>query len=262
MSRVQTPEGGEPVVPATLDDKPARASSVQPPRKKTGGKKVDAAVLQALGGVGNASMLDDDGTIGGRVLLYRLVALSRQGPWGDGLLLNLARATDDDVELKVNLFKFLAEEWRTDDIRLTFQPVASEASMKAAEANEPARSSIMSVMAHAVHAAHDVVHDFASVVVQQVVDGYHSHTGGGDHNEDRENQLSSLMAHDIPSGKTWSDVLLHGRGTVGETALHLCCLLGTKEHKRLVKLLVPWLATQRTVELRKLRCSRIAASPK
>ena len=44
--------------------------------------------------------------------------------------------------------------------------------------------------------------------------------------------------------ETWADVLLHGRGTVGETALHLCCLLGTPPHKRLIRVLVTWLANQ------------------
>lgn len=43
-------------------------------------------------------------------------------------------------------------------------------------------------------------------------------------------------------------MLLHGRGTVGEAALHLLCLLGTKQHLRVVHALVPWLAKQTTTD--------------
>ena len=148
--------------------------------KKT--NEVDAAVLQALGGVGNASMLDDDEELPVRVLLYRLVALSTDGPWRDGLLLELARSTDDDAELGRRVFELMEQEWRMDPIRLGLGP-------------RPPR-----------------------------------------------------MTSESHVGSTWSHVLLDGRGTVGETALHLCCLLATPEHKRLIHVLVPWLAKQRVTD--------------
>lgn len=48
---------------------------------------------------------------------------------------------------------------------------------------------------------------------------------------------------------TWADVLLHARGNVGETALHLCCLLHTPQHIRLLRVLIPWLAKQKTSDV-------------
>ena len=46
------------------------------------------------------------------------------------------------------------------------------------------------------------------------------------------------------SEDTWGHVLVHGRGTVGETALHLLFLINSPQHRRLIKLLVPLLSTQ------------------
>ena len=46
------------------------------------------------------------------------------------------------------------------------------------------------------------------------------------------------------SEDTWGHVLVHGRGTVGETALHLLFLINSPQHRRLTKLLVPLLSTQ------------------
>ena len=48
------------------------------------------------------------------------------------------------------------------------------------------------------------------------------------------------MQLEIPSNITWNDVAMNGRGTVGETILHLCFLLNTPPHQRLIKILVPW----------------------
>ena len=62
-------------------------------------------------------------------------------------------------------------------------------------------------------------------------------------------QLPSTAGGAPESGKTsWAYVLVHGRGTVGETALHLCFLLDTPQHRRLIRILVPWLAKQTTVD--------------
>ena len=72
-------------------------------------KRVDAAVLQACGSVGNASLVDDE-SMPVRVLLYRLVALSTDGPWGDGILLQLARSTTDDDELRQLVFELMDKD--------------------------------------------------------------------------------------------------------------------------------------------------------
>jgi hypothetical protein len=53
----------------------------------------------------------------------------------------------------------------------------------------------------------------------------------------------------ICSGETWADVLLEGRGTVGETVLHLVFLLNTPACRRLVRFLVPYLAHKRTTDV-------------
>ncbi|CAD7930480.1 unnamed protein product, partial [Amoebophrya sp. A25] len=44
-------------------------------------------------------------------------------------------------------------------------------------------------------------------------------------------------AHDLTL-LTWEDILLHGRGAVGETALHICFLLNSDAHKILIDVLV------------------------
>lgn len=48
--------------------------------------------------------------------------------------------------------------------------------------------------------------------------------------------------------RTWFDVLQHGRGTVGETVLHMCFLLNTAQHRRLCRLLIPRLAHHTTMQ--------------
>ena len=50
-------------------------------------------------------------------------------------------------------------------------------------------------------------------------------------------------------GETWRDVLLEGRGSVGETVLHLAFLVNTPACRRLVRFLVPLLANEKTTDL-------------
>jgi hypothetical protein len=50
-------------------------------------------------------------------------------------------------------------------------------------------------------------------------------------------------------GETWRDVLLEGRGSVGETVLHLAFLVNTPACRRLVRFLVPFLANEKTSDL-------------
>ena len=189
------------------------------PGRKRKGQAVDAAVLQALGGVGNASMLDHDEKLPVRVLLYRLVSLAHGGPWKDGLLPGLARKFEGDEDLEREVFEFLATEWRHDPIRsqivLENEAALSEASCPAPE---PKHGTVFSAARAATRMRPE--------------------TG-------RRSRAAPNPADVEDKHETWADVLLHGRGTVGETALHLCCLLGTPPHQRLIRVLVPWLANQR-----------------
>lgn len=52
----------------------------------------------------------------------------------------------------------------------------------------------------------------------------------------------------VPSIETWADVLLDGRGTVGETVLHLAFLLNSPACRRLIHFLVPYLADKQTID--------------
>eukprot|EP00966_Prymnesium_polylepis_P222738 5152729-Prymnesium_polylepis.1 len=57
---------------------------------------MSAALQQALGRLGSASMVDDAEKIAAPILVYRLVALDPTGPWKGGLLLELAKQFPDD----------------------------------------------------------------------------------------------------------------------------------------------------------------------
>ena len=55
-------------------------------------------------------------------------------------------------------------------------------------------------------------------------------------------------------------MLAHGRGTVGETALHLLFLMNTPHHRRLIRLLVPWLGRQEVLDANGSTVSMLNAS--
>eukprot|EP00966_Prymnesium_polylepis_P307142 7097493-Prymnesium_polylepis.1 len=74
----------------------------------------DAAVLQAQGHLGNATCVDPDTKVPVRILLYRLVSLNPNNPWGEGLLLDIARSTDDDTVLEQRLMVFLEKSYLDD----------------------------------------------------------------------------------------------------------------------------------------------------
>lgn len=113
-------------------------------------KKVDAAVLQAMGDLGNAWMTDDNLTLPQRVLCYRLASLDSKSPWEDGLLLKLARSTNDDNELESNIMELLARPWKTDPIRIkTLKELGSEPSVEQSnpdESGSPSLSGVHSLM--------------------------------------------------------------------------------------------------------------------
>ena len=66
-----------------------------------------------------------------------------------------------------------------------------------------------------------------------------------------EQQIDKPGSENADPGEqnTWADVLLDGRGAVGETVLHLVFLLNTPACRRLVRFLVPFLAHKRTTDV-------------
>jgi len=67
---------------------------------------------------------------------------------------------------------------------------------------------------------------------------------------EHERAKSEEARWELPkSDDTWGHVLVHARGVVGETALHLLFLLHSTAHRRLTKLLVPLLSRQRTPDV-------------
>ena len=67
----------------------------------------------------------------------------------------------------------------------------------------------------------------------------------------KEQQIDKPDSENADPGEqnTWADVLLDGRGAVGETVLHLVFLLNTPACRRLVRFLVPLLAHKRTTDV-------------
>lgn len=78
---------------------------------------VDAAVLQMQGIVGNAELIDEE-LIEHKVLLYRLVSLNCEGPWGMGKLLDIEKQNPEDDALRTALHMLLKRPWRKDPMRL------------------------------------------------------------------------------------------------------------------------------------------------
>ncbi|CAD7950890.1 unnamed protein product [Amoebophrya sp. A120] len=83
----------------------------------------------------------------------------------------------------------------------------------------------------------------AAEVIQMRLDGYLSQPvppeilrpmGNGKHDDPR----MTVDPEEYRPQLLWADVLLHGRGAVGETVLHLCFLLGTPPHRTLATYMV------------------------
>ena len=209
------------------------------PKKKV---EVDAAVAQAMGSLGNAWLIDDHIHAPERVLSYRLMSLSPAGPWGDGYLPKIARDTPDDAELATTLMLFLDQPWRQDKIRTRalseldlplsteLPPPAVPASAEPDDSTRPRESSAGSP-------------GEASAPARASGKGF-----GALRNLTGQRKLMREV-HKVTD--TWGHVLVNGRGAVGETTLHLLCLLSqvAPTYKRLIRALVPWLATQRTIDL-------------
>lgn len=163
---------------------------------------VDAAVAQAMGSLGNAWLVDDNLHVPERVLMYRLVSLSPDGAWKDGLLLEMARMYNDDAALHTALEALLTQPWRSDAKRTEVVREMPPITVT--------RDGIGWAALRKLHAT------------GRLVRVLHSHTD------------------------SWGDVIVNGRGAVGETVLHLCCLLQTPLHLRIIRFLVPWLSGKST----------------
>ena len=179
----------------------------------------DAAVQQAMGSLGNAWLVDDNLRVPQRVLSYRLASLDSTSPWGDGLLLSLARSTPDDTELHAKVMALLDEPWKSD-------PIRQKALTDLGEPIGIAPSSYLD--AHPDSRAEELPRGFELL---------------------KNLATSGRLARTLRSHTdTWGKVLLSGRGAVGETVLHLCCLLLTEQHRRIIRILVPWLAQRSTAD--------------
>ena len=277
----KSPNGKRAVSPSRL-----RRSSATGERNSRSSSS-NAAVLQAQGALGAASCIDDEKVLPVRILLYRLVALPNpDSPWGDGMLLDIARSTDDDGELLQKLMAFLDKNWRDDPVR---DRLLGRSGVPASDSNtSPAmlKGGGMAALRLAAKLG-------AMAATRQAPAG----SGGGDENN-----------------WTWAEVLVNGRGTVGEAGLcaatrlepavltaigaggcegwrrsgygarasaaadgtaaptsavslrpmrlcrHLLCLLATPQHLRIVRALVPWLAKQRCADVDGIEVNCLDAS--
>ena len=156
-------------------------------------------------------------------LVYRLVALNPSKAWGTGKLAQLAEKPTSDHALAQELSALLLRPWKDDPIR-------------------------------------------AHVLLEQgLLDTENPRTRTRSPGWRRESfskgdcaglpaATSSAAGRDgsgntYARGETWGDVLLDGRGAVGETVLHLAFLLNTPACRRLIHFLVPYLANKKTYDL-------------
>ena len=155
----------------------------------------------------------------------RLVARTSAGPWGEGLLVDLAHSCSSDADLKESVLDLLSQRWK-DDARRCDMSTSTNANEELTRLKtKGTRGSRFKGVGNAIFGAAAF---------------------GGNKLLQRASERASDGGHDHV--ETWADVLLHARGNVGETALHLCCLLHTLQHQRLVRVLVPWLAKRRTLD--------------
>lgn len=168
---------------------------------------------QAEGGVGNAQLIDDQPNARHPVLLYRLVGglvKSDDNPWGGGKLLELAETHSSDNALKTACYMLLSRPWRQDPIRRVHvlpELLSESVFNKERPAQQPKH----------------LAHSGGIRVSSNFDEGF--------------NRLKALKSmgklgskfSSLSDGETWGTVLVHGRGTVGETALHLLFLLGSPQ---------------------------------
>lgn len=149
-------------------------------------------------------------------LVYRLVALNPSKAWGAGKLVQLAEKPTSDEELAQELSALLLRPWEDDPTRAYELKeegfVDTYSGWNTRVRRLPSGSGLLAAST--------------------------SSTAGRDASGNMD-----------PDGETWGDVLLEGRGNVGETVLHLAFLLNTPASRRLVRFLVPYLANEKTTDL-------------
>eukprot|EP00326_Haptolina_ericina_P008952 CAMPEP_0181210514 /NCGR_PEP_ID=MMETSP1096-20121128/23269_1 /TAXON_ID=156174 ORGANISM="Chrysochromulina ericina, Strain CCMP281" /NCGR_SAMPLE_ID=MMETSP1096 /ASSEMBLY_ACC=CAM_ASM_000453 /LENGTH=1040 /DNA_ID=CAMNT_0023301805 /DNA_START=196 /DNA_END=3317 /DNA_ORIENTATION=+ len=215
---------------------------------------VDAAVLQMQGIVGNAELIDED-LIEHKVLLYRLVSLNCEGPWGMGKLLDIEKQNPEDDALRTALHMLLKRPWRKDPMRL-FQ-MGEDASVG------EEFSDVVSMAS--------VANSWGAQGVPVGLNASDEGPGGCEQMDcshlglQKLRRLKSLGClqprfSGMDPNESWGTVLAHGRGTVGETALHLLFLMNTPHHRRLIRLLVPWLGRQEVLDANGSTVSMLNAS--
>ena len=158
-------------------------------------------------------------------LVYRLVALNPSKAWGKGKLVQLAEKPISDEELAQELSALLLRPWKDDPTR----------TCELKDGGWNTTQEYTGVRRNTQH--------YLSIAKERLANPNHAGLLAA----------SAVGRHDSgdtdPDGETWGDVLLEGRGSVGETVLHLAFLLNTPACRRLVRFLVPCLANEKTTDL-------------
>ena len=188
-------------------------------------------------------MTDEEEGVSTPVLVYRLVSLAPDGPWGGGLLLELAEKHEDDASLQAAIHALLAQPW-VDDPRRQEWLQEQQATI---QAKVTKRSSRTTVSKGAVGSK--LVVESTEVESEVAGEPLRSSLKSSAKKLALARQVSDAVKELPPREQLWGEVLLHGRGTVGETVLHLCLLLYSPNHRRLGRLLIPYLANKQTKDL-------------
>ena len=207
----------------------------------------DLTIGQSTGGateLGHANLIDPRHPTH-RVLVYRLVSLPDDtNPWGAGLLLTAAEEhADDDDALRRAVKELLRRPWEEDGDESAAPAPAPAADGAPSAAQRDRWTSVLSSAARLSRA------DSAAVTpARRTWTCAQCRASAAERSRGSASSKDRLEGSEAHSGASWGYVLQHGRGTVGETALHLCFLLNTEHHRRLIRILVPQLAKLTTTE--------------
>lgn len=244
-------------------------------------------LAQSEGAIGEARMIDTSEGIAVKVLVYRLVALDQSQAWREGHLLRMAEESQTDGDLEDHIKKLLKRNWRDDPLRrreLAKVGISNRKPEGGPTTPRTQRKGKDSKRTDPSSSEKGPVQEAASAVASAVAEAEAASAAAeaaADLSEATIGALSSLAAttspksgsiddssvsdpprrSDAPVGadtedrasssadvETWGDVLVHGRGAVGETVLHLLFLLNTDGCRRLIRILVPYLAEFKTVD--------------
>lgn len=215
----------------------------QQPGLKSPGLKPTSRPRAAVLGVGAARLLDHD-VEEAPIVSHRLINnLGGDSPWGEGHLIRLANKHESDPELAKALLAFVDKRWRSDAVRsqlMSRRQLVSERPTFTAKASLPSQT--------AAADKQDVKFRADTRAQPNPI------LGGRLSLAFASAEVSAEVSAEASSGdswdelETWGDVMLHGRGANGETALHMLFLLDTPACRRLIHWFVPWLAGQKVTD--------------